>query len=92
VRTGFELPEKHDDADLLKAAMEKGFPDRHRLVVTTDFVDRRKALFKAIDETGLVVDCTVPKGETRADRMAQDAVTKTTMDACPGAGRKTDGQ
>jgi hypothetical protein len=45
------IPEKHDDADLLNAAMQKGFPDRHRLVMTTDFVDRRKALFKAIDET-----------------------------------------
>jgi DNA polymerase-3 subunit delta len=78
---GLQLPDKHDDADLLKASMEKGFPDRHRLVVTTDFVDRRKALFKAIDETGLVVNCTVPKGETRADRMARDAVTKTTIDA-----------
>ena len=78
---GLRVPEKHDDADLLKAAMLKGFPDRHRLVVTTDFVDRRKALFKTIDETGLVVDCTVPKGETRADRMAQEAVTKATMDA-----------
>jgi DNA polymerase-3 subunit delta len=49
--------------------------------LTTDFVDRRKALFKAIDETGLVVDCTVPKGETRADRMARDAVTQATIDA-----------
>jgi hypothetical protein len=78
---GLSIPDKHDDADLLKAAMQKGFPDRHRLVVTTDFVDRRKALFKAIDETGLVVDCTVPKGETRADRMAQDAVTSATIDA-----------
>jgi DNA polymerase-3 subunit delta len=78
---GLSIPDKSDDADLLNASMQKGFPDRHRLVVTTDFVDRRKALFKAIDETGLVVDCTVPKGETRADRMARDAVTSATIDA-----------
>ena len=88
---GLQLPDKHDDADLLKASMEKGFPDRHRLVVTTDFVDRRKALFKAIDEAGLVVNCTVPKGETRADRMARDAVTKTTLDASLAqAGKRMD--
>jgi DNA polymerase-3 subunit delta len=78
---GLRIPEKSDEADLLNASMQKGFPDRHRLVVTTDFVDRRKALYKAIDETGLVVDCTVPKGETRADRMARDAVTKAAIDA-----------
>lgn len=78
---GLRIPDRRDDADLLKTAMEKGFPNGHRLVITTDLVDRRKALFKSIDETGLVVDCSVPKGETRADRMAQDAVMKATLDA-----------
>ncbi len=77
---GLRIPDKHDDADLLKTAMEKGFPDGHRLVIVTDIVDRRKALYKTIDETGLVVNCTVPKGVTRADRMAQDAVIQTAMD------------
>jgi DNA polymerase-3 subunit delta len=77
---GLRIQEKQDDADVLKTAMEKGFPDGHRLVMTTDFVDRRKALFKAIDETGLVVDCTVPKGETRADRLAQDVAMQAAMD------------
>ncbi len=77
---GLRIQEKQDDADVLKTAMEKGFPDGHRLVITTDFVDRRKALFKVIDETGLVVDCTVPKGETRADRLAQDEAMQAAMD------------
>jgi DNA polymerase-3 subunit delta len=77
---GLRIPQKHDDADRVNTAMQHGFPDRHRLVVTTDFVDRRKALFKAIDETGLVVDCTVARGETRAHRMAQHAVMQAVMD------------
>ena len=77
---GLQIPQQHDDADVVKTAMQNGFPDRHHLLMTTDFVDRRKALFKAIDETGLVVDCTVPKGETRAHRMAQDAVMQAVMD------------
>jgi DNA polymerase-3 subunit delta len=74
------IPDRRDDADLLKSAMEKGFPDGHHLVITTDVVDRRKTVFKHIDEIGLVVDCTVPGGETRADRMAQDAVVQAAMD------------
>jgi DNA polymerase III subunit delta len=77
---GLRIPEKHDDADLIKTAMEKGFPDGHRLVITADFVDRRKVLFKAIDETGLVVDCTVAKGQTKADRMAQESVMQAAVD------------
>jgi DNA polymerase-3 subunit delta len=75
-----KVPAKQDDADLLKAAMEKGFPDGHRLLIATDVVDRRKTLFKAIGEKGLVVDCSVPKGETRNDRLARDAVMQAAMD------------
>ncbi len=77
---GLSIPDKRDDADLLKTAIQKGFPNGHRLVITTDLVDRRKALFKAINEAGMVVDCSVPKGETRTDRMAQDTVMQATMD------------
>jgi len=78
---GLRVPDKRDDADFFNAAMEKGFPAGHRLVITTDFADRRKALFKAIAEAGLVVDCMVPKGDTRADRLAQDAVMQSDMEA-----------
>lgn len=78
--SGLCIPERHDDADLLQEAMEKGFPTGHRLVITTDLVDRRKTLFKRIQETGLVVDCTVPRGETRADRLAQDTVMNAAVD------------
>lgn len=86
------VPDKQDDAALLNAALEKGFPDGHRLILTTDFVDRRKALFKAIESAGLVVDCAVPKGASRTDRMAQDAVMQTAIDnALAKASMRMDG-
>ena len=86
---GLHIPDKKDDAEALKTAMDKGFPEGHRLLITTDFVDRRKALFKTIEETGMVVDCTVPKGESRADRMAQDAVMQAAVDAALAQAGKT---
>ena len=86
---GMRVPGKRDDAQSLLDAMQKGFPDGHRLLITTDFVDRRKALFKAIEQTGTVVDCTVPKGESRADRMAQDAVMQTVIDSALTKSGKT---
>jgi DNA polymerase-3 subunit delta len=82
------IPVLHDDAALLQAAMDKGFPEGHRLVITTDIVDRRKALFKAIDAKGLIVDCTVPKGESRTDRLAQDEVSLATIDELLAKARK----
>lgn len=76
-----QIPDKRDDAQQLSAALESGFPEGHRLIITTDWVDRRKALFKFIDAKGLVVDCAVPKGEARSDRLAQDAVMNAALDA-----------
>jgi DNA polymerase-3 subunit delta len=79
-RKGMRIPETRDDADVLARAMQQGFPDGHRLLITTEYVDRRKALFKAIDTTGLVVDCTIPKGERRADRVVQEAAMQAVID------------
>jgi DNA polymerase III subunit delta len=61
-------------AKTLQQAVEKGFPKGHHLILTADMVDKRKGLYKAIMEKGLAVDCSVPKGETWADRQAQGAV------------------
>jgi len=86
---GLAVPEKRDDADLLQAAMEKGFPQGHRLLITADVIDRRKSLFKAIEQKSLVVNCSVPKGETRADRMAREAVTQAAVDEALAMAGKT---
>jgi DNA polymerase-3 subunit delta len=66
-----------DGADPLKAlqqAVEKGFPKGSHLILTTDMVDKRKGLYKLIVETGLAIDCSVPKGEKWAERQAQDGL------------------
>ncbi len=66
-----------DGSDPLKAlqqAVEKGFPKGNHLILTADMVDKRKGLYKLIVETGLAIDCSVPKGESWADRQAQGAV------------------
>jgi DNA polymerase-3 subunit delta len=44
------------------------------LILTTGAVDRRKKIYELIKEKGLVIDCSVPKGERKADKKAQEAV------------------
>lgn len=85
---GLTVPARRDDAERLTAAMTKGFPAGHRLVITADVVDRRKALFKTVGQMGLIVDCTVPKGENRADRSAQQAVMQAVVDDALGQASK----
>jgi DNA polymerase-3 subunit delta len=63
-----------DAAGALMQAIENGFPQNHYLVITTDVVDKRKRLFKLIQEKGQVIDCSVPRGERQADKAEQEAV------------------
>jgi DNA polymerase III subunit delta len=61
-------------ADRLAAAVEKGFPRDHYLVLTCDLADKRRKLYKMLKEIGLIVDCVVPKGVRFADKQAQEQV------------------
>jgi DNA polymerase-3 subunit delta len=71
---GLKVPTGSNMADVLQQAVTRGFPERQYLVITTDIVDRRRNLYKAIVEKGLVIDCSVPKGDRKADRTAQGVV------------------
>ncbi len=63
-----------DQGQDLQTAIEKGFPEGHHLIVTTDMIDRRRTLCKVMAEAGTVVDCAVPKGSRKADKEAQEAI------------------
>ena len=68
------IPSEKDNVDILQHAIEKGFPERNHLVITTDMVDKRRKLFKIIKKIGVIIDCSVPKGDRREDKIAQEAV------------------
>jgi DNA polymerase III subunit delta len=57
----------------LEAAVEKGFPPENHLVITSDNADKRRKLFGMLRDRGLVIDCSVPKGDRKADRETQAA-------------------
>lgn len=67
-------PDNPAGAPFLDAAIQKGFPEKNHLVITTDIVDRRQRLFKTIANTGMVIDCSVPKGEKAADKRTRETV------------------
>lgn len=68
------IPEPQDESGALQKAIDKGFPKNNHLIITADLVDKRRGLFKAIKNHGMVIDCAVPKGDRRADKMAQEDV------------------
>ncbi len=85
--------EASDAAGMIAEAMEKGFPSGHFLIVTTDTANKTHPLFKAIKQDGLVVDCSVPRGERKADKQQQEAILsqrKSTI--LSRSGKKMDGR
>lgn len=75
------VPTRADAADFLEKAVENGFPKGHHLIITTDIADRRRSLYKLIREKGMVIDCSVPTGDRKADKEAQEAVLSEHMKA-----------
>ena len=74
-----DIPGPADHPGALQKAIKNGFPRNNHLVITTDVVDKRLGLYKALKDQGVVVDCRVPKGDRRADRMAQEDVLRAKM-------------
>lgn len=78
------IPSEGYNADLLQRAIEKGFPENNHLVITADLVDKRRKLFKIIKKKGVIIDCSVPKGDRREDKIAQEAVLAERMETLLG--------
>ena len=84
IEKSLAIGSEEDNAAFLQKAVEKGFPKGNYLIITTDMVDKRRKLFKTIREHGMIIDCSVPKGDRRADRMAQEAVLSERMNEILG--------
>jgi DNA polymerase-3 subunit delta len=74
VEKGMTARERRDEAALLEAALRRGFPPNHCLIVTAETVDKRRSLCRLIEERGVVVDFTVAAGTGREARSQQDAL------------------
>jgi len=74
LENSLSVPSGEDNSKKLQEAIDKGFPKGNHLIITTDFVDKRKSLYKSIEKNGIIIDCFVPKGDRRADKIVQEEV------------------
>jgi DNA polymerase-3 subunit delta len=89
---GLDIPQASDPAQMLEDAVVKSFPAGNHLIITTPWIDKRRRLFKALDQNGVVIDCSVPAGERQADRAAQAVVLESTVDDILGRHQKQMGR
>ncbi|MDT8379845.1 MAG: DNA polymerase III subunit delta [Desulfotignum sp.] len=62
-----EVAYSEKDLTRLCEMVDSGIPDGHFLVMTAGSLDRRRKIFKTLEKTGLIVDCTVPQSARKAD-------------------------
>ncbi len=88
VQEKMTVPAHQDDAEVLNDSILAGHPKTNHLVLITDFVDKRRKLYKTIKKSGVVIDCSVPTGERVADkRRQQDALKAHMKEALIRAGK-----
>lgn len=92
LENSLSVPSGEDKSKKLQEAIEKGFPKGNHLIITTDFVDKRKSLYKSIEKNGIIIDCFVPKGDRRADKIVQEEVLNEKMKSILTRNDKTMGQ
>ncbi len=84
-----KVAKSESSAKVLQDSIEKGFPKDNHLIITTENVDKRKTLYKAIKKHGVIFDCSVPKGDRKADKAEQDLVIRQSMDTILKKAKKT---
>ena len=89
LENNLRVPAGEDNEALLQNAIEKGFPPQNYLVITTGKVDKRRSLYKSIKNHGLIIDCSVPKGDRKADKMAQEGALGENLSEALSKSRKT---
>lgn len=83
------VPKSNDAAKLVERVLKEGYPAENHLIITTDYVDKRKRLYKTIKDIGVIINCDVPQGEKFADKKVQEGILKECMQALLKKNNKT---
>jgi DNA polymerase III subunit delta len=79
---GWTAAASDDYLQVLERAIQKGFPERHHLLITSGVkVPKNRKFYKTVQGHGVIIDCNVPQGERRADKAAQETVLRRLLEA-----------
>ncbi|RPH47385.1 MAG: hypothetical protein EHM85_19940 [Desulfobacteraceae bacterium] len=81
IGNGIVISGEEENASFFQKAVEKGFPKGNHLIVTAELVDKRLGLYKSVNKYGVIVDCQIPKGDSRNEKEAREKVLLERMNA-----------
>jgi DNA polymerase III subunit delta len=92
VTEGLEVAEASGvgTAQIYEGLIREGVPTGAVLILTAEVVDQRRALFKRISESGVVVDCGVRTGKLGETQMKPDVARARIKDTVGRAGKRID--
>ncbi|MBW1649358.1 MAG: DNA polymerase III subunit delta [Deltaproteobacteria bacterium] len=67
-----DIKQDSDTESILTDFIAKGFCKGNHFIITAETIDKRKKLFKAINNAGVIIDCFISKGTNYADKKIQD--------------------
>jgi DNA polymerase-3 subunit delta len=96
-RFRIEAQKKPDDTERFETVLKKGFPDNNYLILTADFIDKRKKTVSLIADIGVIIHLSKVKGTEKqrntllhtATGMLQQQGKNLTPGALKALGRKT---
>ena len=83
-------PSVRRTAAVFEDLLKRGIPPGAVLILTAEVVDQRRALFKRIAETGVVVDCGVRTGKLGETQMKPEVARARIKEAVHRAGKRID--
>lgn len=87
---GETSPSGGGSASIYEELLSRGMPPGAVLILTAEMVDQRRALFKRVKETGVVVDCGVRAGRAGETQMKPEVAKARIADAVGRAGKRID--
>lgn len=81
IQNNLAISAAEEQGGALQSAIEKGFPRQNHLIIITDTVNKRHSLYKSISSHGIIIDCSIPKGNRRSDKLAQQKALSESLDA-----------
>jgi DNA polymerase-3 subunit delta len=64
----FAPKDSKKETDVLIDNLDKKFPDKNYLIITSEKTDKKTKVYKKLKEKGLVIDCHLPEGMRKKDK------------------------
>jgi DNA polymerase-3 subunit delta len=72
---------KKEESDIFLQWLDKEFPENNYLIIISSKTDKKRKIYKKINEKGEIINCLLPTGSRKADKDQREAAAKKIVSA-----------